>query len=182
MQTAAARSRTEALSADRELVISRIFDAPREQVFRAWAEPDRAVRWWGPQGFIVVHSKMDLRPGGAYRVCMRSLEGTEHRQRGVYRELIEPERLVFTFAWEDKGGRPRHETVVTVSFAECGGKTKLTLHQAIFETVTARDLHQGGWASALECLTEFWGRLDQRRWPKEIGCGYCSEDHVLSMV
>jgi uncharacterized protein YndB with AHSA1/START domain len=155
MQTAGVRPLTEAPKADLELVISRIFDAPRELVFRAWTEPDRAVRWWGPQGFIVAHCEMDLRPGGAYRVCMRSPEGAEHWQRGVCRELVEPERLVFTFAWEDKEGRPGHETVVTVSFAEYGAKTKLTLHQAVFETVTARDLHQGGWSSALECLAEY---------------------------
>jgi uncharacterized protein YndB with AHSA1/START domain len=98
---------------------------------------------------------MDLRRGGAYRVCMRSPEGTEHWQRGVCHEVVEPERLVFTFAWEDSEGRAGHETVVTVSFAECGTKTKLTLHQALFETVTARDLHQGGWASALDCLAEY---------------------------
>jgi len=74
---------------------------------------------------------------------------------GVCREVLEPERLVFTFAWEDTEGRPGHETVVTVSFAKCGAKTKLTLHQAVFETVTARDLHHGGWASALDCLAEY---------------------------
>jgi uncharacterized protein YndB with AHSA1/START domain len=96
---------------------------------------------------------LDFRPDGAYRVCLRSPEGTEHWQRGVCR--IEPERLVFTFAWEDSEGKPGHETVVTVTLAEFGAKTKLTLHQAVFETVTARDLHQGGWASALECLAEY---------------------------
>jgi len=71
---------------------------------------------------------------------------------------LEPERLVFTFAWEDAEGRPGHETVVTVTFDEFGAKTKLTLHQAVFETVTARELHQGGWASALECLAEYLAR------------------------
>ena len=109
----------------------------------------------GPQGFTIAYREMDLRPGGAYRVCMRSPEGTEHWQRGVCREVVEPERLVFTFAWEDAEGRPGHETVVTVDFAEYGAKTKLTLHQAVFETVTARDLHQVGWASALDCLAEY---------------------------
>src|SRR5215831_372530 len=141
-------------NAERELLITRIFDAPRELVFRAWTEPERAVRWWGPQGFTTAHCEMDLRPGGTYRVCMRSPEGAEHWQRGVCREVVEPERLVFTFAWEDKEGRPGHETVVTVSFAEYGTKTRLTSHQAVFETVTARDLHKGGWSSALECLAE----------------------------
>ena len=81
----------------------------------------------------------------------------------VCRELVEPERLVFSFAWEDKEGRPGHETVVTVSFAEYGAQTKLTLHQAVFETVTARDLHQGGWSSVLECLAEYLARGETRQ-------------------
>src|ERR1700730_16290519 len=174
MQTLDLSPRAEAPKADLELVITRIFDAPRELVFKAWSEPDRAMRWWGPQGFTTAHCEMDVRPGGAYRVCMRSPGGTDHCQRGVCREVVapdrlvlwlvaggvwrevgEPERLVFSFAWEDAQGRPGHETVVTVSCAEYGAKTKLTLHQAVFETVTARDLAQGGWASALECLAEF---------------------------
>jgi uncharacterized protein YndB with AHSA1/START domain len=155
MPTADFSPLAEASTIERELLITRVFDAPRELVFRAWTEPDRAVRWWGPQGFAVAHCEMDLRPGGAYRVCMRSPEGTEHRQRGVCRELVEPERLVFTFAWEDVQGRPGHETVVTVTFAEYGAKTKLTVRQALFETVTARDLHRGGWTSALECLADY---------------------------
>jgi uncharacterized protein YndB with AHSA1/START domain len=155
MQTADLDPGTKAPLAERELFITRVFDAPRELVFKAWTEPDRAVRWWGPQGFTTAHCEMDTRPGGVYRVCMRSPEGTEHWQRGVCREVREPERLVFTFAWEDAEGRPGHETVVTLTLEEYGTKTKLTLHQAVFETVTARDLHQGGWASALECLAEY---------------------------
>ena len=158
MRPADLRPPTEAPNADLELVITRIFDAPRELVFKAWSEPDRAMRWWGPQGFTTAHCEMDVWPGAAYRVCMRSPEGTEHWQRGVCREVVAPERLVFTFAWEDAEGRPGHETVVTVSLAEHGAKTKLTLHQAVFETVTARDLHQGGWESALDCLGEYLGQ------------------------
>ena len=99
--------------------------------------------------------KMDARPGGAFRFCMRSPEGTDHWLQGVYREVVEPRRLVFTWAWEDTQGKPGHETVVTVTFAEQGGKTKLTLHQAIFESVSARDAHQSGWASSLGCLAEY---------------------------
>jgi uncharacterized protein YndB with AHSA1/START domain len=155
MQTADLDRPAGASAAERELVITRILDAPRELVFKAWTEPDRAIRWWGPRGFTTAHYELDFRPDGAYRVCMRSPEGTEHWQRGVCREVVEPERLVFTFAWEDSEGTPGHETVVTVTLAEFGAKTKLTLHQVVFETVTARDLHQGGWASALECLAEY---------------------------
>jgi uncharacterized protein YndB with AHSA1/START domain len=144
---------------DRELLITRIFDAPRALVFKAWTEPDRAARWWGPQGFVTVYCNMDVRPGGAFRVCMRSPEGTEHWKQGVYREVVEPERLVFTFAWEDPEGKPRHETVVTVAFAEHGTKTKLTLHHGVFETVMARDAHQSGWTSTLECLADYLANL-----------------------
>ena len=145
-------------AAERELVITRVFDAPRPLVFKAWTEPDRLVRWWGPQGFTTPSCTMDGRPGGAFRFCMRSPEGTDHWLRGVYREIVEPERLVFTWAWEDTEGKPGHETVLTVSFAEHGAKTKLTLHQAVFESVTARDAHQSGWTSGLDCLAEYLAR------------------------
>ena len=158
MQTADLDRPAGASAAELELVITRILDAPRELVFKAWTEPDRVIRWWGPRGFTTAHYELDFRPDGAYRVCMRSPEGTEHWQRGVCREVVEPERLVFTFAWEDSEGKPGHETLVTVTLAEFGAKTKLTLHQAVFETVTARELHQGGWASALECLAEYLAR------------------------
>ena len=138
-----------------ELVITRVFDAPRSLVFKAWTEPDRAARWWGPQGFTTLHCTMDVRIGGAFRVCMRSPDGTEYWKQGVYREVAEPERLVFTFAWEDAEGKPGHETVVTVTFAEHGAKTRLTLHQAVFETVAARDSHQAGWTSTMERLAGY---------------------------
>jgi uncharacterized protein YndB with AHSA1/START domain len=144
---------------ERELVVTRILDAPRALVFKAWTEPDRAARWWGPQGFVTLYCKMDARPGGTFRVCMRSPEGTEYWKRGVYREVVEPERLVFNFAWEDADGKPGHETVVTVTFAEHGAKTKLTLHQGVFETVAARDSHEGGWTSTLQRLADYVANL-----------------------
>ena len=140
---------------ERELVITRIFEAPRDLVFRAWTEPHRAARWWGPQGFVTTYCNMDVRPGGTFRVCMRSPEGVEHWKQGIYREVVERERLVFTFAWEDAEGKPTHQTLVTVTFAERGEKTQLTLHQAVFETVEARDNHQRGWTSTLERFAEY---------------------------
>jgi uncharacterized protein YndB with AHSA1/START domain len=113
------------------------------------------ARWWGPQGFVTTYCDMDVRSGGAFRVCMRSPEGTEHWKQGVYREVAEPEHLVFTFAWEDADGKPTHQTLVTVSFTEQGAKTKLTLHQAVFETFARRDEHQRGWTSTLERFAEY---------------------------
>jgi uncharacterized protein YndB with AHSA1/START domain len=150
-----ARPSIEAASMDRELVITRTFEAPRHRVFQAWTEPSQVARWWGPQGFTTTHCDMDIRPGGAFRVCMRSPEGADYWKQGVYREIVEPERLVFTFAWEDAEGKPGHQTLVTVTFAEQGGKTKLTLHQAVFDTVDARNEHQRGWASCLERFAEY---------------------------
>jgi len=140
---------------DVELTVTRVFDAPRETVFRAWTDPEQAALWWGPQGFTTISCEMDVRPGGAYRACMRSPEGTRHCRRGVYREVVTPERLVFTFAWEDAHGDPGHEMVVTVTFADIGGKTTLTLHQAVFETVAARDDHRRGWISTIERFAEY---------------------------
>jgi uncharacterized protein YndB with AHSA1/START domain len=140
---------------ERALVITRIFEAPRDLVFRAWTEPDRAARWWGPHGFVTTYCNMDVRPGGTFRVCMRSPEGIEHWKQGIYREVVERERLVFTFAWEDAEGKPRHQTLVTVTFIERGDKTELTLRQAVFETVEARDNHQRGWTSTLERFAEY---------------------------
>ncbi len=151
----AARTSAAAKTAKRELVITRTLDAPRRLVFKAWTEPERLVRWWGPRGFTTPSCKMDVRPGGAWRTCMRSPEGTDHWVQGVYREIVEPERLVYTWAWEDADGKPGHETVVTVRFAEQGARTKMTLHQAVFESVKARDAHQGGWTTALDRLGEY---------------------------
>lgn len=142
-------------SAERELFITRVFDAPRDLVFRAWAEPDRMIRWAGPRGFTMTSCEMDPRPGGTFNFRMRSPEGADHRVRGVYREIVAPERLVYTWAWLDENGMPGHETLITVTFADHGTKTKLTLHQALFESVTARDLHYGGWDSALDCFAEY---------------------------
>jgi uncharacterized protein YndB with AHSA1/START domain len=137
------------------LVVGRVFDAPRRLVFRAWTRPEHLVRWWGPRGFTLPSCTVDLRPGGAFHCLMRSPEGTDHRLRCTYREIVEPERLVFTFAWEDDGGRLGPETLVTVTFADQGGKTMLTLRQAIFETVTARNEHDEGWSGSLDRLVEY---------------------------
>ena len=151
----AATTSTAPKAAERELVITRVFDAPPHLVFKAWTEPERLVRWWGPQGFTTPSCTMDVRPGGAFRFCMRSPEGIDHWLQGVYREIVEPERLVCTWAWEDAEGTPGHETLLTVSFAAHGAKTRLTLRQAVFETVTARDAHQSGWSGGLDRLAEY---------------------------
>lgn len=143
------------MSNERSLSIARLLDAPRPLVFAAWTDPEQAARWWGPKGFTSVSCTMDVRVGGAWRRVMRSPDGVEYVARGVYREIAAPERLVFTYAWETNPGQTDHETLVTLTFAERGGSTELTLNQALFETVAARDDHRGGWSSCLERFAEY---------------------------
>jgi uncharacterized protein YndB with AHSA1/START domain len=141
--------------ADRVLVLTRVFDAPRSLVFKAWTEPEHMANWFGPRGFKSTVLKQDLRPGGAYRIHMLGPDG-DHWTQGVYREVVPPERLVMVGSWADAHGNPtRPETTLTLLFEDLAGKTKLTLHNAIFESVTARDAHHSGWNSSLDCLAEY---------------------------
>lgn len=135
---------------DRTLILTRVFQAPRARVFEAWTRPDLVAAWWGPEGFVVEHCEMDIRRGGAYRLSMRSPKGVVHWKRGTYCEIVAPERIVFTFAWEDENGQPGHQTVVTVTLEELGDTTRLTLRQAVFETVGWCEDHRRGWTSCLE--------------------------------
>lgn len=139
-------------TSERELTLTRTLDAPRALVFKAWTEPERLVRWWGPSGFTTPHCEMDVRPNGDFRYTIRSPEGEDYRIRGAFREILEPERLVFTWTWVDAEGQPGHETLVTVTFAEQGGKTRLTFHQGVFPSVEQRDSHGEGWNEALDRL------------------------------
>ncbi len=140
---------------DRVLMIERIFDAPRDLVFKAWTEPERMIQWWGPRGYTMTSCEMDLRPGGAYLYAMRRPEGGQIRSQGVFREVDPPARLVLQGGWLDDNGQPGHQTTMTLTFDDLGGKTKLTLHQAVFESVEARDAHNNGWSSSFDCLADY---------------------------
>ena len=142
--------------AERVLVITRIFDAPRELVFKAWTDPEHIVRWMGPRGFRSTVLRSDLREGGAYRIHMLGPEGDDHWTQGIFREIVEPQRLVMAGSWADAQGNPTSpETLLTINFEDYEGKTRLTLHQAVFESITARDEHRAGWNSSLDCLAEY---------------------------
>src|SRR5262245_64936028 len=84
-----------ASTADRELIFTRIFDAPRELVFAAWTDPQHLAQWWGPQGFTTTIHEMDVRPGGVWRLTMHGPDGRDYRNRIVTLEVLKPERLVF---------------------------------------------------------------------------------------
>ncbi len=146
---------------ERELVVTRVLDAPRELVFKAWTDARLAKNWWGPRDYPATELEMDARPGGVWRGRLRSVEsGQELPLGGVFREVVAPERLVFTFAWEEEGERGL-ETLVTVTFAEEGGKTRMTFRQVPFQSVEERDGHRGGWSSSFDRLAEYVAQLDQ---------------------
>lgn len=150
----AARTNVDVEPAERVLVLTRVFDAPRELVFKAWTEREHVIHWMAPRGFTIPSCEADLRPGGAWSCSMRPTQGPDLLVQGVYREIVVPERLVFTHAWLDDKGKPGHETLVTVTFAERGGKTAVTLRQAVFESVESRDGHRGGWTECFDLLAE----------------------------
>lgn len=143
------------LPEDRVLVLTRDINAPRALVFRAWTEPEHLARWWGPTDFTLPCCEVDFRADGAYRFCMRSPEGEDHWVWGVYREVVPPERLVFTWDRVDLQGNPRSASVVTITLEEIGNRTRLTLHQAVFATTEDRDEHRGGWTECLARLADF---------------------------
>jgi uncharacterized protein YndB with AHSA1/START domain len=96
---------------------------------------------------------MEVRAGGTWHTVMRSPEGKDHIVSGTYREIIPPERLVFTWAWEEAGARG-HETLVTIELLEAPGGTRLELTHEVFETEERRDRHGHGWSGCFDCLEQ----------------------------
>ncbi|HXE36936.1 MAG TPA: SRPBCC family protein [Azonexus sp.] len=149
---------------DRELVLTRIIDAPPEKLFRAWTEPALMVQWFTPPPWITVRAETDLRPGGSSLVVMRGPEGQEFPNRGVYLEVVKNEKLVFTdaytAAWE-----PSDKPFMTVilSFEALGDKTRYTARVRHW-TVADREAHEQmgfheGWGKATDQLTELVATL-----------------------
>ncbi|MDI1287096.1 MAG: SRPBCC domain-containing protein [Reyranella sp.] len=139
-----------------ELVLTRELKAPRERVFAAWIDVKQASLWWAPRDFTPLSCEMDVRPGGIWRRRMRSPSGDVILKHGVYREVAAPERLVFTYITENAAGIIDPETLVSINFTDLGGgRTRLTLCHAAFETETSRDDHRGGWSGGLERFADF---------------------------
>ncbi len=141
---------------EREVTLTRIFDAPRELVFRMWTDPRHVAQWWGPQGFTNPVCEMDVRPGGALRIVMRAPDGVDYPMRGIFREVAAPERLVFTNVAVDAADNPLLEGLTTVTFAEHDGKTKLTLQTRAVGLVAAAgrmlDGMEAGWTQSIDRL------------------------------
>lgn len=121
-------------TADREVVITRLIDAPRERVFDAFTDPAQVGEWWGPTGFTTTTHEMDVRPGGTWRFIMHGPDGVDYPNWISYHEVARPERLVY-----DHGGeRADPDFHVTVTFADEGGRTRLTM-RSLFPTAAARE-------------------------------------------
>ena len=121
-----------------------------------FTEIEHARKWGGPRDYPMISLEADLRPGGKWRGCLRAKEsGEELWQGGVYREIVPPERLVYTFAWDEESGNSPNETLVTITFAEEGAeKTKMTFRQAPFVSDESRDGHRAGWNSTFDRLAD----------------------------
>jgi uncharacterized protein YndB with AHSA1/START domain len=163
----------------KEFVILRSFDVPREFMFRLWTDPEHMQHWWGPKGFKVIHSKMDLRPGGIYHYGMRSPDGHDMWGKFVFREIVKPERLVFVNSFSDeKGGITRHpmsptwplEMLSTITFTEQSGKTTVTVRWISLNATEEErktfedgfDSMQEGWGGTFEQLTEYLAKTLKR--------------------
>jgi uncharacterized protein YndB with AHSA1/START domain len=153
-------------SEDLVLVVTRIFDAPRGLVFKMFTDPKHLAQFWGPKGFISSVREMDARPGGAFRIDMRGPDGAICPCEGVYRQVVEPERIVYSGGPEGNhgcGGGVPPRALVTMTFAGHDGKTTLTINTR-FEVAADRDaaVQMGfntGWASSLDRLADLLEKL-----------------------
>ena len=151
-----------------EFVISRVFDAPRDLVWQAFTDPERMKQWWGPKGVTVVHSKMDLRPGGSYHYAMRTPDGSVMWGKFIYREITPPSRIVFVNSFSDEaGGVTRHplapswplEMLSVFTFEEEGGKTRFTVK---WSPLNATDEEKATFAAGHGSMQQGWsGTLEQ---------------------
>jgi uncharacterized protein YndB with AHSA1/START domain len=170
-------TQTDTAGKSKEFVLSRVFDAPRELVWKCFTDPEHMKGWWGPKGVSVVTSKMDLRPGGTYHYGMKPADGPVMWGRQVYREIVPPEKLVFINSFSDEnGGLARHpmaptwpiEMMSIFTFEELpGGKTKFTLrwsaHNATAEEQKTFDEGHAsmtqGWNGSLEGLEAYLAKV-----------------------
>lgn len=139
-----------------DLVLTRVFDAPREVVFKVWTDPKHVAQWWGPRGFQTTIQEMDVRPGGRWRYAMRGPDGNDYPFDGVFVEVVEPERLVFEGAIH---GDPNQSVWTEVTFADSEGKTKVTVRQVYsFESDATRGAPIG-WNQQFDRLVQYLVRL-----------------------
>jgi uncharacterized protein YndB with AHSA1/START domain len=166
---------------ENELFIERVFDAPRDMVWRAWTDPERMMIWWGPKTFTAPVCLIDLRVGGRYLSCMRSSAGQDYWSTGRYREIVPQERLVMTDSFaDDKGnvvpashyGLPEDfplEMTITVTFADRGDQTAMTLRHSGFPSGEQNELARQGWSESFDKLADILMRQGDGAYMKQMG-------------
>jgi uncharacterized protein YndB with AHSA1/START domain len=137
------------------LRLTRIFQAPRTLVFRAWTEVEQLKKWFCPHAHWGLEVEADPCVGGSFRIIMKDRDSNQdHIVRGVYREVRPPERLVFTWQWEDRPGFP--ETIVTIDFRDLGERTEVVLTHVQLPTAESRERHTHGWNGCLDRLAKLF--------------------------
>jgi uncharacterized protein YndB with AHSA1/START domain len=146
--------------------ITRVFDAPREMVFKAWTDPEQLLRWYAPTGCSIRFPKIDVKTGGSFLSCILIPNGKECWCKGIYHEVVFPERIVHTMCISDEHGKllsaeeagmdPEwpEETTLTITFEELGGKTKVTLDQTVSESLAKRTGAYPSWIIMFDRLDE----------------------------
>ena len=154
-----------ALHGEKTVTLTRAFDAPRELVWRAWTDPKHMAQWFGPRGFTSSVPELDVRVRGALRIVMHGPDGNDYPMKGVFSDVVAPERLVFSNVAVDKDGNHLLEGETTVILEEQNGKTKLTLHTYARGLVPiAPQMLAGmeaGWSQSFDKLAELVGRSGQ---------------------
>ncbi|NEW05657.1 SRPBCC domain-containing protein [Paenibacillus sp. SYP-B3998] len=159
-----------------ELLITRTFDASRELVYKAFTEPEHLINWWGPKGFTMNVTKLDLRPGGVFHYSQRSPEGHEMWGKFTYREIVEPEKLVFMISFSDEEGNTVRapfsptwplEILNTLTLTENEGKTTITMRGAPLSPTedelntfkAAHDMVQKGFSGTFDQLDDYLAKV-----------------------
>lgn len=144
-----------------ELTLTRVFDAPRELVFDTWTDPKHLARWWGPDMFTTPICRVDARPGGEFYIVMRGPDGQDYPMKGVYQEVVRPERLSFTNLALDGSGVVLLEGTTTASFKVEGGKTRVTVYTMmrakVPQAAAALAGMEPGWNQTLDRLGVYLG-------------------------
>jgi uncharacterized protein YndB with AHSA1/START domain len=154
---------------DRILVLERIFDAPRDLVFKMFKESEHLKHWWGPKGWELPFCTVDFRPGGVWHYCMKCVDenqgqffGMESWGKGVYKEIVEPEKIAYTDYFSDAEGNSNASmpsTEITLEFIDLGGKTKLVNRGEYMSAEAVKTVMDMG---MLQGITETWDRLEER--------------------
>lgn len=156
------------MTSDNDIIVTHVFDAPRDLVFKAFMDPERIRNWWGPRDYTIVHCTIDPRPGGVFHYCMRSPEGMDYWGIATYRELVPGETIAFDDSFSDAEGNivpAQHygmtgnwplKVPTTISLTEDAGRTTLTLRiSRTPDNDEERELSKGGWVESFNRLGEY---------------------------